>query len=79
MNRNTQEKLQREIQRRASNYQTCFSTEAGKAVLAELERIYCKSSIFSNDALVMARNAAQYDLVTDIKNMIQAAGEGDHD
>lgn len=76
---NEKKRHERDMLRRLTMYKACFSTDAGKYVLSELERVYCNNNMFSNDSLVMARNAAQYDLIATIKQLVGHEIKGDAD
>lgn len=81
MNKERHEKQQVQLKKaalkKASVFFECFETTAGKAVIESLDATYCKQAIFNTDALVMARNAAFYDLVTEIKTMIDMVKNND--
>jgi len=56
-------------------YRQVFGTDAGKRVLDELVDLYVKPEAFDTDALKMARNVGQQDLVKRLKEITELTHE----
>ena len=51
---------------------SALGTPAGAKLMELLEQRFQRGTLFSDDALRMARNTAKYDLVEEIKTLLEA-------
>ena len=62
-----------ERKQRIQDYLICFSTDAGKRVLADMKKAYSDQSSFSTDALDMARKEGRREVYLKIRYLMDDA------